>query len=204
VALWATPDLVEAAARAGTPEKGRTALRTFGAWASHVGAPWAIAVALRGAAQLADGDPDAYVGALEQLDGVERLLDQARTQLLLGEALRRRRRRIDARAALRSAAEVFDRSGANPWAERARAELRATGESMARHGPARRDLLTPQELQISRLVAGGASNPEIAMQLFLSRKTVEYHLHKIFTKLGLASRVELARLNLEQSQPNEG
>jgi DNA-binding NarL/FixJ family response regulator len=83
-----------------------------------------------------------------------------------------------------------------PWAERARAELRATGETVGAPGKARRDRLTPQELQISRLAAGGASNPEIARQLFLSRKTVEYHLHKVFTKLDISGRWELARLDL--------
>jgi DNA-binding CsgD family transcriptional regulator len=124
------------------------------------------------------------------------LLDQARTQLCFGEALRRARRRIDARTQLRSALETFDRLGAAPWAERARAELRATGESVARPGSAPRDRLTPQELQITRLAAGGASNPEIAGQLFVSRKTVEYHLHNVFTKLGIAGRLELVRLDL--------
>jgi DNA-binding NarL/FixJ family response regulator len=123
-------------------------------------------------------------------------LDLARTQLSYGEALRRQRRRVDARVALRAAVEGFDRAGATPWAERARAELRATGESVSRRGPADRERLTPQELQITRLAAGGASNPEIATELFLSRKTVEYHLHKVFTKLGITARVELARLEL--------
>src|SRR4051794_5709373 len=196
VALWAAPELVEAAARAGRPDQGRAALERFGGWARQVGTPWSIAVARRGAAQLAGGDPAGYVEALEQHDGDARPLDQARTQLSYGEALRRQRRRVDARVALRAAVEGFDRAGATPWAERARAELRATGESVSRRGPADRERLTPQELQITRLAAGGASNPEIATQLFLSRKTVEYHLHKVFTKLGITARVELARLEL--------
>ena len=91
---------------------------------------------------------------------------------------------------------MFERLGAAPWSERARAELRATGESVAKPGIAARDRLTPQELQITRLAAGGASNPEIAGQLFMSRKTVEYHLHKAFTKLGIAGRLELVKLDL--------
>jgi DNA-binding NarL/FixJ family response regulator len=195
VALWATPDLVEAAARAGRPEEGRDALHRFGVWARQVGTPWSIAAARRGAAQLT-GDLEAYAEALEQHDAAARPLDQARTQLSYGEALRRRRRRTDARVPLRAAIEAFDRAGASPWAERARAELRATGESVARRQPAGRDLLTPQELQITRLAARGVSNPEIAVQLFLSRKTVEYHLHKVFTKLGITGRLELTRLEL--------
>jgi DNA-binding CsgD family transcriptional regulator/tetratricopeptide (TPR) repeat protein len=198
VALWAVPDLVEAAARAGRPDDARAPLERFGTWAQRVGAPWAIAAAHRGAAQLTGGDLAGYARAVEQHDGVSRPLDRARTDLAHGEALRRRRRRVDARVALRAAAEAFDRAGATPWAERARAELRATGESVGRRGPADSARLTPQELQITRLAAGGASNPEIAVQLFLSRKTVEYHLHKVFTKLGMAGRAELARLELNR------
>ena len=194
VALWATPDLVEAAMRAGRPEGGRAALQRFGAWVRRAGTPWGIALAQRGAAQLAGGDPAAYEAALEQHSAAARPLDEARTRLSYGEALRRRRRRVDARAALRAAAEAFDRAGAAPWAERARAELRATGEKLGRRQTAEWERLTPQELQITRLAAGGASNPEIAMQLFLSRKTVEYHLHKVFTKLGVGGRLELAHL----------
>jgi DNA-binding CsgD family transcriptional regulator len=197
VSLWATPDLVEAAARVGRPEDARAALQRFGAWAGRAGTPWGIALAHRGAAQLAGGDPAAYEEALEQHGGATRPLDEARTRLSYGEALRRRRRRVDARGALRAAAEAFDRAGAAPWAERARAELRATGETLARRQAADWARLTSQELQITRLAAGGASNPEIATQLFLSRKTVEYHLHKVFTKLGIGGRLELVRLSLD-------
>jgi DNA-binding CsgD family transcriptional regulator len=196
VALWATPDLVEAAARAARPEEGRDALHRFGAWAAQVGTPWSIAAARRGIAQLTGGDLEAYAEALAQHDVAVRPLDQARTQLSYGEALRRRRRRVESRVPLRAAIEAFDRAGASPWAERARAELRATGESVAQREPVGRDLLTPQELQITRLAARGISNPEIAVQLFLSRKTVEYHLHKVFTKLGITGRLELTRLEL--------
>ncbi|TFV77525.1 LuxR family transcriptional regulator [Blastococcus sp. CT_GayMR19] len=193
VALWATPDLVEAAARAGHHEEGRAALQRFGAWARRAGTPWGIALARRGAAQLAGGDPVAYEEALEQHEAATRPLDEARTRLSYGESLRRRRRRVDARLALRAAAEAFDRAGAAPWADRARAELRATGETLGPRQATEWDRLTPQELQIARLAVGGASNPEIATQLFLSRKTVEYHLHKVFTKLGVGGRGELAR-----------
>jgi len=196
IAVWAVPDLVDAAARAGRPEEGRAALDRFDGWARRVGAPWAIEAARRGAAQLAGGDLDGYAEALEH-SGAGRPLDRARTQLAYGEALRRARRRTDARVVLRAAVEAFDRAGAAPWAERARAELRATGETVGTPGQTDRDRLTPQELQIARLAAGGASNPEIARQLFLSRKTVEYHLHKVFTKLGVGGRWELSRLDLD-------
>ena len=196
IALWAIPDLVEAATRAGNAQVGRAPLEQFSTWTQRTGAPWSIAVAHRSAALLSGGDLSGFSLALEYHDGNHRLLDQARTQLCFGEALRRARRRINARMQLRSALETFDRLGAAPWAERARAELRATGESVARPGSAPRDRLTPQELQITRLAADGASNPEIAGQLFLSRKTVEYHLHNVFTKLGIAGRLELAKLDL--------
>ena len=194
VALWATPDLVEAAARVGRPEDGRVALQRFADWAQRAGTPWGIALARRGSAQLSGGDLASYEAALEQHEGATRPLDEARTRLAYGEMLRRQRRRVDARLALRAAAEAFDRAGAVPWADRARVELRATGETFGRRQATEWDRLTPQELQITRLAAGGASNPEIATRLFLSRKTVEYHLHKVFTKLGVGGRAELARL----------
>jgi len=196
VALWAIPDLVEAAARAGVPHAGRAPLERFSAWTQRTGAAWSIAVAHRGAALLAGGDLTRFGEALEHHDGIHRPLDHARTQLCFGEALRRARRRTDARVQLREALGRFDRLGAVPWADRARAELRATGESVAKPGIAVRDRLTPQELQITRLAAAGASNPEIAGQLFVSRKTVEYHLHKVFSKLGIAGRLELVKLDL--------
>ena len=202
IALWATPDLVEAAARAGQPAAAEAALRRFGDWARHIGAPGPIGAAHRAATQLA-GDLAAYAYMIEQHDGVTRPLDRARAHLAYGEALRRHRRRADARNALRTALDIFDRAGAAPWADRARTELRATGESRGQPGPAARDRLTPQELQITRLAAAGASNPEIAAQLFLSRKTVEYHLHKVFTKLDITTRNQLGRLQLDQQSPGD-
>jgi DNA-binding NarL/FixJ family response regulator len=194
VALWAAADLVDAAARAGVPQRGRDALTRLGTWARRVGAPWAIAVAHRGAAQLAGGDPAGFAAALDHhADGV-RPLERARTRLAHGEALRRRRRRMDARVELRAAAEAFERAGATPWAQRARTELRATGETVGRPDSDGHVGLTPQELRIATLAASGSSNPEIAALLFLSRRTVEYHLHKVFTKLGIAGRADLARI----------
>jgi DNA-binding NarL/FixJ family response regulator len=96
---------------------------------------------------------------------------------------------------LRNAMEVFERLGTSPWAERARAELRATGETVRRRDPSTVEQLTPQELQIARMAGGGVSNPEIAAKLFLSRRTVEYHLRKVFTKLDVTSRFELANVD---------
>ena len=127
------------------------------------------------------------------LHGQERPFERARTELAFGEMLCRVGRRSDARPHLRNALAEFERLASEPWAERARSELRASGETARKRDPSTIDQLTPQELQIARLVAdAGLSNPEIAARLFLSRKTIEYHLHKIYTKLGVSSRAELA------------
>ena len=119
-----------------------------------------------------------------------------RTQLLYGENLRRRRRRADARKYLRSAHETFERLGATPWAEQAGAELLATGETARKRDVSTADQLTPQELQIARFVSEGETNRSIATLMFLSPRTVDYHLRKIFMKLGLSSRAELMRMFL--------
>ena len=120
-------------------------------------------------------------------------MQRARTELLYGEWLRRERRRTDARVHLRAAIDLFRRLGAVPWAERAEAELRATGETARKRDASAVDQLTPQELQIAGLVAEGLTNKEIAAQLFLSPRTVDYHLRKVFTKLDISSRNQLAR-----------
>jgi len=125
--------------------------------------------------------------------------DRARTELLYGEWLRRQRRRVDARRHLRTALELFRRMGVSPWEARAQVELRASGETARKRDPTTRDQLTPQELQISRLVASGMTNPEVAAKLFLSPRTVDYHLRKVFTKLAIASRAELSRVDLGDS-----
>jgi DNA-binding NarL/FixJ family response regulator len=121
-------------------------------------------------------------------------LDLARTRLVYGEWLRRARRHLDAREQLRLAHEMFSDFGMAAFAERARVELRATGENARRRSVETSNQLTPQEAQISQLVAEGATNVEIAAQLFISPSTVEYHLHKVFRKLGVKSRIQLARL----------
>ncbi|MDP9863970.1 MULTISPECIES: helix-turn-helix transcriptional regulator [Streptosporangium] len=187
------PDLVEAAVRLGAPERAAGAFARYREWGHHTRQPWAEALVLRCRALLEDSE-EHFTAALK-LDG--RPFERARTELLYGEWLRRARRKADARAHLRAALETFERLEATPWAGRARAELGATG-SAAPAAPAPGPLarLTPQELQIVRLAAQGLSNRDIAAQLFLSPRTVGYHLYKAYPKLGVASRGELGSLTL--------
>ncbi|RAY11120.1 helix-turn-helix transcriptional regulator [Actinomadura craniellae] len=193
----AAADQVEAAVRAGLPERAEEPLRRFESWArAGGGRSWAQAVALRSRAILGD-EEQPYAEAVRLHEKGGRPFERARTELLYGEWLRRARRRSDARYRLRSALEVFERLGAVPWAERTRAELRATGETAAgRPAPGPLDRLTSQELQVVRLAAAGTSSRDIAAQLFLSPRTVEYHLYKAYPKLGVSSRRELRELNL--------
>jgi ATP/maltotriose-dependent transcriptional regulator MalT len=142
------------------------------------------------------GDASAAFEEALQLADDARPFDLGRIHLLYGEHLRRERHRADARSHLRSALEVFERLRATPWAERATAELRATGETVRRRDPTTFDQLTPREIQIARLVSEGKSNKEVAAQLFLSPRTIDYHLRKIFTKLGLTSRTQLTWIPL--------
>ncbi len=198
-ATRAVPDLVEAAVRLGRPQRARRPAERFADWAALTGQPWAEALALRCRALLAD-DPDeqeaCYTKALaahQEPGEPDRPLEQARTALLYGEWLRRARRKAEARAPLRAAVETFERLGAGPWAQRARTELGAAGD-VAPRAPGRLGALaglTPQELQIVRLAARGLSNRDIAAQLFLSPRTVGYHLYKAYPKLGVSSRGEL-------------
>jgi DNA-binding CsgD family transcriptional regulator len=198
IALFATPDLVEAALRADRIERAQTALATFERWAEAARLPWALAVLARCRGLLSAGRTAVahFEEALALHREGERPFDHARTRLLFGEFLRRERRRIDARPHLRSALEMFERMGAAPWAERAATELRASGETARRREPGAGGELTPQELQIARLIAEGATNKEAAAQLFLSPRTIDYHLRKVFMKLGISSRAELRRVEL--------
>lgn len=200
-ATRSTPDLVEAAVRVGRPEVAAEPFAQYRRWARHCRQPWIDAVVLRCEALLG---PDAEAGGRYEraLDGYQRLhrpFERARTALLYGEWLRRNRRRADARGHLRAALEAFERLGAAPWADRARTELGATGTAVpAGQSPADGALaaLTPQEQQIVRLAARGLSNKDIAAQLFLSPRTVGYHLYKAYPKLGVLSRGELGALDL--------
>ncbi|QYN40851.1 AAA family ATPase [Pseudonocardia sp. DSM 110487] len=197
-------DQVEAAARAGRTADARRAADRYARWAEHTGQAWTRAIARRCQALVASEDAAAELfaeaTALHRMDGTHPF-ERARTDLLHGEWLRRARRRSEARGPLRAAADAFAELGATPWAERARAELRATGETRSTStmtGPAPDQLaeLTPQELQVVRLAAAGLSNRDIGAQLFLSPRTVGYHLYKAFPKLGVASRAQLVRLDL--------
>ncbi len=185
------PDLVEAAVRAGRREEAEAPLAGFRHWVQTAPTDAGAALLARCEALL---DPSAerfddVVGRARSLSPFQR----ARSELVYGEWLRRERRRQDARAQLRSALELFRSLGAAPWADRAEAELRATGETTRKRAPETLDQLTPQELQISRLVADGLTNREIAGQLYISPRTVDYHLRKVFSKMGISSRSELIR-----------
>jgi DNA-binding CsgD family transcriptional regulator/tetratricopeptide (TPR) repeat protein len=195
---WALPDLVEAAVRAGQLSEAHEALSSFEEWAAVSGPPWAQARLASCRALLAnDGERStAHFEEALQIGVDERPFDLGRIQLLYGEHLRRERRRKDARVQLRAALEGFERLKAEPWAERARAELRATGETARKRDPSTIDQLTPQEVQIARFVADGLSNKEVAARLFLSPRTIDYHLRNVFSKLGITSRTQLARFPL--------
>jgi DNA-binding CsgD family transcriptional regulator/tetratricopeptide (TPR) repeat protein len=198
LAMVTVPDLVEAAVRAGRPDRARAALGDYASWAAHSGTPWTRPRLASCEAMLAEGQAATgrYEAALAQADDALPF-DLARIRLLFGEHLRRERRRADAREQLRAAAEAFDRMGAAPWAERARVELRATGERARRRDAGSLATLTPQELQVARLVAEGLANKEVAAQLFLSPRTIDAHLRNVFAKLGITSRGQLARLPLD-------
>ena len=194
-ATRSTPDLVEAAVRAGRPEAAAEALTLFETWARTSGQPWTRAVAHRCRA-LTDGGEHHFQAALELHGRGHRPFDEARTRLLYGEWLRRDKRKADARVQLGAALETFRRIGAVPWADRASGELTATGTAVRPAEPGPAGQLTPQELQIARLAARGLSNKEIAAQLFLSPRTVGHHLYKAYPKLGVLSRAELPALDL--------
>ncbi|GAA4236385.1 LuxR family transcriptional regulator [Actinomadura meridiana] len=191
--IRAVPDHAEAAVRAGRPDLARAHLSAFETWAA---ATSFTAQVSRCRALLSDGDDaDAHYRTALDLHG-DRAYDAARTRLLYGEWLRRRRRRSDARAELTAARDTFARLGAGGWADRARAELEALGDrpSADRAGDADPlGRLTPQELQVVRLAAAGLSNREIAAQLYLSPRTVGHHLYKAYPKIGVTRRMELAR-----------
>jgi RNA polymerase sigma factor (sigma-70 family) len=192
---WAMVELIEAAARAGTPDLADDALRRLVNTTAATGTDWALGVAARSRALLLDGQDaeDLYIEATEKLARSRMAVDLARAHLLYGEWLRRERRRLDARKQLRIAHDLFSDFGMQTFAERARVELQATGEHARKRTVDTLDELTPQELQISRLAAQGDTNREIAAQLFISPSTVEYHLRKAYRKLDVKSRTQLAR-----------
>jgi DNA-binding CsgD family transcriptional regulator len=193
-ASWALVELIEAAVRSGVPERAAGALQRLTGIARACGTDWALGAEARSRALVSDGTAaeNLYREAIDRFGRTRLRVDLARARLLYGEWLRRERRRRDARAQLGSAYEIFDSIGAAAFAERARTELRAAGGHVRQHTVEMPDTLTAQEALIARLAGDGASNPEIAAQLFISRSTVAYHLRKVFAKLGVSSRSQLA------------
>ena len=193
------PDALEAAARAQRSEEMAEHLARYSTWVERFPSPARRALLARCQALADPGDAEhRFADAIGLLDALTPF-DRARTQLLYGEWLRRERRRTDARTHLRAALETFEQLRVSPWAERARSELRASGETTRRRDASTRDQLTPQELRIADLAAEGLTNAEIGAQLFLSPRTIDYHLRKVFTKLDIASRTDLARMQLSQT-----
>jgi DNA-binding CsgD family transcriptional regulator len=193
-ANWALAELVEAAVRSGVPERAAGALQRLSGMARACGTDWALGAEARSRALLSDGDPaeSLYRDAIDRFGRAGLRVDLARAHLVYGEWLRRQRRRRDARDQLGRAYEIFDSVGAAAFAGRARTELRAAGGHARQQTTETPDTLTAQEALIARLAGDGASNPQIAAQLFISPATVAYHLRKVFTKLGISSRNQLA------------
>ncbi|HET7303822.1 MAG TPA: AAA family ATPase [Segeticoccus sp.] len=192
--VWPGPDLAECYRQTGRGEQATATARAYLTRATAKGQPWALARAHRAMGLVGDRSAarDHFAEALANHARAPDPFETARTQLALGSRLRRDRRRADAREPLRAAVAAFDRLRAAPWAERAAAELAATGEHPQRRGEAPH--LTPQERQISRMLTEGRTTRETAAALFLSPKTVEYHLRSVYNKLGIRSREELARV----------
>jgi DNA-binding CsgD family transcriptional regulator len=195
---WGLVELVEAAARCGHRERAATALEQLAARTRLASTNWALGLEARSAALLEE-DPalaeTLHREAIDRLGRARTRPDLARAHLVFGERLRRDSRRIDARDQLRTAHELFSEIGMPGFLERARRELAATGETARTRTDETRSLLTPQEAQIARLARDGLSNPEIGAQLFISPRTVQYHLRKVFQKLDITSRNQLGRLS---------
>lgn len=196
------PDRVEACVRLELRVEACAALEQFRSRVAGSDSRW---FGVRSAcAQALLARDDAAVRSYEEalrLAGASFPFDRARVRLLLGEHLRRARRRADARVELRAALEHFETAHAGPWVERASAELNASGETARRRDPSTVDRLTPQQQQIARLVAEGLSNKEVAQRFYLSPRTVDNHLRSIFSKLGLTSRTQLAALIVREAAP---
>ena len=191
---WALVELVEAAARCGQHERAATALEQLVDRTRLASTEWALGLEARSAA-LVEDDPAVaetrYREAIDRLDRARTCPDLARAHLVYGEWLRREHRRLDAREQLRTAHELFSGIGMPGFAERARRELAATGETARKRTDDTRGDLTVQESQIAQLASEGLTNPEIGAKLFLSPRTIEYHLRRVYPKLGISSRKEL-------------
>jgi DNA-binding CsgD family transcriptional regulator len=197
-------DRIEAAVRAEQAEAARMWVEDFATFADATGEQWAGALAAHGHALLSDGETSEahFLRALELHDQATsggragRPFNRARTQLAYGEYLRRNRRRVDARTHLRAALDAFESLKAKPWADRAATELRASGETVRKRDETAEATLTPQERQVAQLVAKGMSNKDVAAQLFVSTRTVDFHLRNVFSKTGVSSRGELVGIEL--------
>ena len=194
VSVWSFPELVEAATRCGRTEMAAAAVEQLAERTQAAGTELALGIEARARALVSEGEPaeELYREAIDRLGRSRFAFELARARLLYGEWLRRENRRIDARSQLRSAHDRLESMGARAFAERARRELLATGGTARARTPETRDRLTAQEAQIAHLAAEGLSNPEIGARLFISRRTVQYHLHKVFAKLEITSRNQLA------------
>ena len=194
------PDLIEAYVHAGRRTDAERALATFQSQVEGTPGTWSMAAAGRCRGLLEDDFEPAFATAFGLHEQTTMPFERARTQLCYGERLRRAKRRSEARGQLHSALDTFEQLGAESWANRARNELRATGESVRRERPAI-EALTLQELQVALKVAEGATNKEVAAALFLSPKTVEAHLSRVYGKLGVRSRTELAHHFATEGRP---
>jgi DNA-binding CsgD family transcriptional regulator len=193
LSAWALPELIEAATRSGKPQVGARALERLAEATAAAGTDWGLGVEARSRALLSEGEAaeDSYREAIDRLSRTRLRPELARAHLLYGEWLRRQNRRVDARKRLRTAHDMLGAMGMEAFAERARHELLATGETVRQHQDDTHDELTPQEAHIARLARDGHTNPEIGAQLYISARTVEWHLRKVFTKLGISSRKAL-------------
>jgi ATP/maltotriose-dependent transcriptional regulator MalT len=190
ISTWMLPERIEAAMRSGQPEVAAAALKEFDEQAHPGNSHWGLGVRARSRAMLSEGDvaESLYREAIKRLGATRIRTELARAHLVFGEWLRRENRRVDAREQLHLAHNMFTAMSADGFAERARRELLATGERVAGRGHDADTELTQQEEHIARLARDGRTNAEIATELYLSARTVEWHLRKVFTKLGITSR----------------
>jgi ATP/maltotriose-dependent transcriptional regulator MalT len=194
-------ELIEAAARNGTPERGKAALQQLAEATAATGTDWGTGIHARSRALLSDDETAEgyYRRAIDCLERTRIRPQLARAHLVYGEWLRRQNRRVEARSQLRVAYELCTSMGIEAFAERARRELLATGETVRKRSADTATDLTAQEIQVAALAREGLSNPEIGARLFISARTVEWHLRKVFTKLGISSRRELRAIPLHQT-----
>jgi DNA-binding CsgD family transcriptional regulator len=197
--LYPEPELVELLLRVGAPDRAAALAAEYRQRATAKGQPWALGRAARGTALAASAEDYErhFVEALELHARTPDRFEAARTELAFGARLRRERQRVRARTHLRRALESFETLGSAPWAEMARAELAATGETARRRDVTTQTQLTPQELQIALLLGSGHTTRDAASRLFVSPKTIEYHLRSIYRKLEINSRDELAKAMAE-------